>query len=413
MSIDERPANAIGRTGVRAARSRERKNQLADIAAGLFLERGYAHVSVADVARAAGVTGPALYRHFPDKQSLLLAAVLRGVEELEECTVSSVHDRSDRADLFRVLSSVAVSRPATAVLWRANSVFLSDEQNHEIAARTKAMLSHWSQGLLGPERAAAPGSRTLSWAIMSVVGSVSVHHTRLSSVRARAQIAEVIERLIRLSPDDAPAQRRRQRAEVTSPTRREQILDAAAQLFMTRGFAHVGIDEIGAAVGISGPSVYNHFDSKRAIVAGIARRSGNRLEADADAIFAAAARPPELLAGLVDSYVQIITETPDLSVGFDNTYVLADADGETTRELLAVQRNYVRRWISLLQECRRRDGQAQLDVGEAALQVHAALSIANDAVRMGRNANRADFPAELAYLMKGALGLIGDGRGDS
>jgi AcrR family transcriptional regulator len=51
-----------------------------------------------------------------------------------------------------------------------------------------------------------------------------------------------------------------------APTRREQILAAAAELFAHRGFHGVGIDDIGAAVGISGPGVYRHFRSKDAVL---------------------------------------------------------------------------------------------------------------------------------------------------
>src|SRR3569833_1006145 len=47
--------------------------------------------------------------------------------------------------------------------------------------------------------------------------------------------------------------------------RREQILSAAAELFAHHGFHGVGIDDIGAAVGISGPALYRHFRSKDAI----------------------------------------------------------------------------------------------------------------------------------------------------
>src|ERR1700704_5221805 len=48
--------------------------------------------------------------------------------------------------------------------------------------------------------------------------------------------------------------------------RREQILAAAAELFAHHGFHGVGIDDIGAAVGISGPALYRHFRSKDAML---------------------------------------------------------------------------------------------------------------------------------------------------
>jgi AcrR family transcriptional regulator len=52
-----------------------------------------------------------------------------------------------------------------------------------------------------------------------------------------------------------------------APTRREQILKEAARLFAERGFHGVGVDEIGAAVGISGPGLYRHFPGKDAMLA--------------------------------------------------------------------------------------------------------------------------------------------------
>ena len=47
-------------------------------------------------------------------------------------------------------------------------------------------------------------------------------------------------------------------------TRREEILDAAARLFAERGYHGVSIDDIGAAVGMSGPGFYRHFAGKEA-----------------------------------------------------------------------------------------------------------------------------------------------------
>src|SRR5580692_11962241 len=49
--------------------------------------------------------------------------------------------------------------------------------------------------------------------------------------------------------------------------RRGEILAAAAALFARRGFHGVSIDDIGAAVGMSGPGLYRHFPGKEAMLA--------------------------------------------------------------------------------------------------------------------------------------------------
>lgn len=60
-------------------------------------------------------------------------------------------------------------------------------------------------------------------------------------------------------------------------SRREQILDAARRLFYDRGYEAVGIDAIGAEVGIAGPSIYFHFDGKAEILAVLFDESMDRM----------------------------------------------------------------------------------------------------------------------------------------
>lgn len=55
----------------------ERRALIEDAAARLFSEHGYAGTRIADVAGAAGVTKPMLYRHFASKKELHLALLAR------------------------------------------------------------------------------------------------------------------------------------------------------------------------------------------------------------------------------------------------------------------------------------------------------------------------------------------------
>src|SRR3954447_25974979 len=49
--------------------------------------------------------------------------------------------------------------------------------------------------------------------------------------------------------------------------RRAVILTAALELFSRQGYQETGIDEIGAASGVSGPAIYRHFGSKQELLA--------------------------------------------------------------------------------------------------------------------------------------------------
>jgi AcrR family transcriptional regulator len=63
------PAEAPNR---RSRRKSDRRLQLLSAAERLFAERGFLAVRLEDIGAAAGVSGPAIYRHFPNKESLLV-----------------------------------------------------------------------------------------------------------------------------------------------------------------------------------------------------------------------------------------------------------------------------------------------------------------------------------------------------
>jgi AcrR family transcriptional regulator len=88
-------SGASGRHGPAEAPNRrsqlksDRRLQLLSAAERLFAERGFLAVRLEDIGAAAGVSGPAIYRHFPNKESLLVellvgisARLLAGAREV-------------------------------------------------------------------------------------------------------------------------------------------------------------------------------------------------------------------------------------------------------------------------------------------------------------------------------------------
>ncbi|WP_255206702.1 TetR/AcrR family transcriptional regulator [Mycolicibacterium sp. PAM1] len=62
-------------TEISSPRSRaksDRRDQLVAAAERLFAEHGYLAVRLEDIGSAAGISGPAVYRHFPSKEALLV-----------------------------------------------------------------------------------------------------------------------------------------------------------------------------------------------------------------------------------------------------------------------------------------------------------------------------------------------------
>ena len=56
-------------------RAPERRRQLLEVAARLFAERGYRGATTKQLADAAGITEPILYRHFEDKLDLFVTLI--------------------------------------------------------------------------------------------------------------------------------------------------------------------------------------------------------------------------------------------------------------------------------------------------------------------------------------------------
>ncbi len=78
---DGTPATPDGTTGTARDRKKaERRAALLTAAARLFAERGFDGVTLGDIGEAAGVSGPAVYRHVSGKQALL-GAILVDVSE--------------------------------------------------------------------------------------------------------------------------------------------------------------------------------------------------------------------------------------------------------------------------------------------------------------------------------------------
>src|SRR4029077_14057871 len=73
--------------------------RISEVAARLFLERGFDAVTVAEVAREAGVSSVTVFNHFPRKEDLYLARRVDGVGLLR----AAVRDRPPGVDVVAAL----------------------------------------------------------------------------------------------------------------------------------------------------------------------------------------------------------------------------------------------------------------------------------------------------------------------
>ena len=136
-------------------------------------------------------------------------------------------------------------------------------------------------------------------------------------------------------------------ADAARPSRRDQILQAAAQLFAERGARAGGVDDVGAAVGVTGPAIYRHFAGKDAMLAEMLLRISERLLAGGtERVAAAGADPAAQLRALIAFQVEFALENPALITVHDRDLgSLAESDAAQVRRL---QRRYVEVWVAVL-----------------------------------------------------------------
>jgi AcrR family transcriptional regulator len=159
-------------------------------------------------------------------------------------------------------------------------------------------------------------------------------------------------------------------------TRREQILETAAELFAARGFHGVSVGEIGRACGISGPALYKHFESKDAVLAAMLVGISERLLEEGRARVGAAGSAREAIESLVEWHTDFALRHRSLIVVQDRDWQsLPPQARERVRQL---QREYVDVWAGQLRRLHR-----GLHTDRARAMAHAAFGLINSTPHSG------------------------------
>jgi AcrR family transcriptional regulator len=199
----------------------------------LLVERGYHGVGIEEIARAAGVTRQAVYRHhFASKAELLLALVeyvdrVEGIAEITrpvgearsaaealELGIRAVVEAMPRVhDIARVLDSARLTDPAAEAAWQ-------DRMAQRRAAMASGVRRLQSEGLLDPRWTVAAAT-DLVWMMLSTQAyQLLVRERRWTS-------DEYVERLGRtlraaLLVDRPPGAERSQQSSLPSRPRRSR-----------------------------------------------------------------------------------------------------------------------------------------------------------------------------------------------
>ncbi|MCZ7525388.1 MAG: TetR/AcrR family transcriptional regulator [Acidimicrobiia bacterium] len=166
-------------------------------------------------------------------------------------------------------------------------------------------------------------------------------------------------------------------------SRRDAILEAATRLFAERGFAETGVDDIGEAVGITGPAVYRHFASKHDLLVAVIERSVRTHDETTARALAESRGPDDRLAKLVHFTADACIDDRALTAIYWQERRNLPPDAR--QEIDALHRRMMDEWAAALREVR-----PDLTGSEARMAVHAASallqSVANRDTSLSRRA---------------------------
>jgi AcrR family transcriptional regulator len=116
--------------------------RIREVANRLFIERGYDSVTVAEVAREAGVSSVTVFNHFPRKEDLFLDRTADAIELLR----SAVRDRPVGTDVLSSLRDHSARlfnerHPLSGMDERSAGFFRTVSQSPALVARAREILS--------------------------------------------------------------------------------------------------------------------------------------------------------------------------------------------------------------------------------------------------------------------------------
>ncbi|KQY21255.1 TetR family transcriptional regulator [Cellulomonas sp. Root485] len=174
----------------------ERRDALLSSAAQLFAGRGFDGVSIEDLGSSVGVSGPAVYRHFPSKQAVL-AALLIGVSEGllgggRDVVSSAEDDSSALAGLVRFHVDFALRDPDVIRVQDRDLAALSPQDRGSVRDLQRRYIDLWVDVLsrLSPSTDRAE-LRLRAQATFGLLNSTPHSARAVSSTRTRALLQEM------------------------------------------------------------------------------------------------------------------------------------------------------------------------------------------------------------------------------
>src|SRR6201996_5430401 len=158
-SVPHGPPGSPDARNRRSKLKSDRRLQLLSAAERLFAERGFLAVRLEDIGAAAGVSGPAIYRHFPNKESLLVELLVgistRLLAGAREASARSADPAAALDDLIDFHLDFVLGEPDLIRIQDRDLAHLPEAAEKQVRKAQRQYVEVWVGVLreLNPERA--------------------------------------------------------------------------------------------------------------------------------------------------------------------------------------------------------------------------------------------------------------------
>lgn len=156
--------------------------------------------------------------------------------------------------------------------------------------------------------------------------------------------------------------------------------------------------DIGAAVGVTAPAIYRHFDSKSALLVELFDRVIDRLLSHAGEIVESAIDEQLALSRLIAEQVDFAVDEREMVAVY--VQEINNIPSEDRRRLRRKQRLYIEEWVHLLRELL-----PELSEGVARTRVHAAIAAVQSAHNHNSGLPRNELGSVLTEAAHAVLGV--------
>lgn len=196
MNASAVPTAASPAVGARAAAKAQRREAILQAAKGLFARRGFHAVGIEDIGTGAGISGPAVYRHFASKEAIL-TELLVGISEYlhagGRALLAEATGASGTADLIGWLIDFhvdfAVREPELIRIQDRDFTALPDEARHRVRQLQRQYVTLWAEQLTGLEPDLSPEAATVRvHAVFGMINSTPYVARRIDHAVVRSQL---------------------------------------------------------------------------------------------------------------------------------------------------------------------------------------------------------------------------------